>query len=98
MLAPYPALVTASINVSMEALSVCETRALSVARLTLALTPGTRFSTFSTRVAQAAQVMPLIARSVTRCGCPGEEGVDGIDGVDDEASAVMTPLYGAPLS
>jgi hypothetical protein len=37
--------------------------ACSLARLTLAATPGNRFSTFSMRAAHAAQVMPLIGRS-----------------------------------
>ncbi len=37
--------------------------ARSVARLTLASTPGKRLSTFSSRVEQAAQVIPSIASS-----------------------------------
>jgi hypothetical protein len=46
---------------------VIATCARSVARLTLALTPGMRFSTRSMRPAQAAQLMPLIGRSSV-CG------------------------------
>ncbi|MFN2624342.1 MAG: E3 binding domain-containing protein, partial [Chthoniobacterales bacterium] len=38
-------------------------RAFSVAKLTLAETPGMRLSTFSTRAAHAAHVIPSIARS-----------------------------------
>jgi hypothetical protein len=40
--------------------------AFSVARLTLAATPGNLFSFFSTRAAQDAQVMPPIASSTGR--------------------------------
>jgi hypothetical protein len=42
------------------------TLARSLARLTVAMTPGRRFRTFSMRVAQAAQVMPVTGRS-RRC-------------------------------
>jgi hypothetical protein len=46
------------------------TRAFSVARLTLALTPSSRFRFFSRRVEQAAQVMPETGSSMTwRVGC-----------------------------
>jgi|GEM_PF-5229162 hypothetical protein len=41
--------------------------AFSLAKLTFASTPGSLFSTVSMRVAQAAQVMPEIARS-SDCG------------------------------
>ena len=40
-----------------------DTRAVSVAKLTLALTPSSRLSRFSTRIAHEAQVIPPIARS-----------------------------------
>src|SRR5689334_2933947 len=50
----------AAVTVSRVTRASPSTRATSVARLTLApLTPGRRFKTFSIRVAQAAQVMPL---------------------------------------
>ena len=42
-------------------------RAVSLAKLTVALTPGWRLSTFSMRVAQVAQVMPSIS-SCSICG------------------------------
>jgi hypothetical protein len=42
------------------------TRADSVARLTLALTPSSLDSFFSTRATQDAQVMPSTARSMVR--------------------------------
>ena len=41
-----------------------ETRAASVAKLTVAVTPSSRFSFRSTRAAQDAQVMPPMTRSV----------------------------------
>src|SRR5580693_7413001 len=41
-----------------------ETRAVSVARLTVAATPSSLFSFFSTRVAHDAQVIPPMTRSV----------------------------------
>ena len=41
-----------------------DTRAASVAKLTVAATPSSRFSFRSTRAAQDAHVMPPIMRSV----------------------------------
>ena len=41
-----------------------ETRAASVAKLTVAVTPSSLFSFFSIRVAQDAQVIPPMTRSV----------------------------------
>ena len=41
-----------------------DTRAVSVARLTVAETPSSLFSFFSTRAAHDAQVMPPMTRSV----------------------------------
>src|SRR5580692_11332820 len=41
-----------------------DTRAVSVARLTVAATPSSLFSFFSTRVAHDAQVIPPMTRSV----------------------------------
>jgi hypothetical protein len=44
------------------------TRAVCVAKLTVAATPSSLFSCFSTRAAQEAQVIPPIASSTVRPG------------------------------
>jgi hypothetical protein len=48
------------------------TRALPVAKLTLAVTPSSLLSFFCTRTAQAAQVMPATDSSIHGRFLPGE--------------------------
>ena len=47
-----------------------DTWAVSVARLTIAVTPSSLFSFFSTRIAHDAQVIPPMTRSVALTGRP----------------------------
>src|SRR6478752_867053 len=64
--AVYPVVSTVAIAASTAVFSGSTTWALSVAKLTVARTPGIRFNFFSIRAAHEAQVMPPIRRS-TAC-------------------------------
>ena len=67
-LAAYPAVRTASISCSGRVFAGTRTRADSVARSTLACTPGILLSLRSTRATHEAQVMPMMRKSMTSNG------------------------------
>ena len=70
--ARYPACLTAAIRSPASNVAGKLTVAVSVARLTVAVTPSSLVSCFSTRATHEAQVMPSIASSirVTRTKVP----------------------------
>src|SRR5262245_44810541 len=67
------------------------TAAVSVAKLTAAVAPGTRFRTFSMRTAQAAQVMPSSASSTDSVA----DLATGA-GAATAAASCMKPIYTLP--
>src|SRR5580692_273321 len=85
-----------------------DTRAVSVARLTVAATPSSLFSFFSTRVAHDAQVIPPMTRSVvlmigshegqraagSRADGHGADAVQALDLLSDGAGAMLASHAG----